>query len=328
MAITFGYMFFSTGVDYGAVAKGLFVPRLDSNTIQLAVGAVGALITPHNLYLHSALVLKHSKALQSTSMQQSMRYIRIEAALALLTALGINIFIIGVFAHSFSTESGSSIVDVGLGNAGQSLAQLYGKQLQYIWGVGLLAAAFASTVTSTYAGQVIMTGYLGVQVSTWWRTAAVRLFTLGPTLSVALVVRSESAMTSWTEVLNVIQSLVLPFVVIPLMLFTSSKRIMGPHANRPWSVVALVLVLAFLIGMNGYLVVSFAVNTIPDAAWARSLFSIGCILYGLFVMYLLVGPHRVHTLASKGVQKVKGLVLKNPPPSSDSGNCPPNEVQC
>lgn len=305
MAITFGYMFFSTGVDYGAVAKGLFVPHLNSNTINLAVGAVGAIITPHNLYLHSALVLTHGEALRATTHGQAMRYVSTEASLALFTALGINIFVIAVFAHLFSSGSSSSLAGaVGLGNAGQALASAQGKQMQYIWGVGLLAAAFASTVTSTYAGQVVMTAYLGVKVSAWWRTAAVRLFTLGPTLSVALLVHTETALTGWTEVLNIIQSLVLPFVVIPLLTFTSSTKIMGQHVNRLWAVIALSSVLVALLGLNGYLVVTFAIRQLPAWGWARALFSLACILYATFVAYLLAGPVRVHSAVRYGIDKL------------------------
>lgn len=308
MAGTFGYMFFSTGVDYGAVAKGLVVPHLDSNTIQVAVGAVGAIIMPHNIFLHSALVLTHPDALTATGPTEALRYVRIESGVALLLACIINVFIIAVSAHSFSTPQPSQAFDpsqIGLGNAGDAFAALYGNAILYIWGVGLLAAAFASTVTSTYAGQVVTSGFLRLKLSTWWRTAAVRLFTLGPTLSVALLVRSEGQLTVLTEILNVIQSIVLPLVVIPLLTFTSSKKIMGVYANRPWSVVALVLVLLFLTGMNGYLAVSFAINVIPATAWARVLFGFGCALYVCFMLYLLAAPHRVHRFVKAAVARAR-----------------------
>lgn len=104
-----------------------------------------------------------------------------------------------------------------------------------IWSVGLLAAANASTVTSTYAGQMIMDGFMDWRVSVWWRTSVVRLITLGPTLLIAILLRGQDpSFDTLTEWLNIIQSLVLPFVVIPLLLITASDRIMGAAVNRLW----------------------------------------------------------------------------------------------
>ena len=310
MGGTFGYMFFSSGVNYGQVALGLVVPKLNSGTIPYAVGAVGAIIMPHNLYLHSDLVLERPHALRGNSVREAMRFVRIEAAVALTLALIINIFIISVFGRAFgpgvavsTAMADAGCTHVGLGNAGVCLGVVFGTHMQYIWGAGLLAAAFASTVTSTYAGQIVLTGMMGIKASKWWRTALMRLVTLGPTLSVAVLLKSESALNTLTEWLNIIQSLVLPFVVVPLLVFTSSTKIMGPHANRPWSIGALSLILTFLVAMNGYLAVTFALGKLPDVAWARALFGIGCVLYFAFGFYLLIGPIRVNKWVVNGAKK-------------------------
>jgi natural resistance-associated macrophage protein len=234
-----------------------------------------------------------------------MRYVRIESGFALLIALGINILVISVMAAAFFGELAED--SVGLGNAGALLAEQYGAAMRYIWGVGLLAAALASTVTSTYSGQVVMTGFLRVRVSVFWRITLVRLSTLGPTLLVAVLLgSSDASFSSLTEWLNIVQSLVLPFVIIPLLAFTSSAAVMGPHANRPWAVGALSLVVAFLIGMNAYLAVSFGLEQVPVVAWARALFGLACALYCAFLLYLLAGPARVGRWASAA----KASVLK------------------
>lgn len=115
------------------------------------------------------------------------------------------------------------------------LSPLLPRTQRVIWSVGLLAAANASTVTSTYAGQMIMDGFMDWRVSVWWRTSVVRLITLGPTLLIAILLRGEDpSFDTLTEWLNIIQSLVLPFVVIPLLLITASDRIMGAAVNRLW----------------------------------------------------------------------------------------------
>ena len=323
MGGVFAFMFFSSGVNYGQVALGLLIPRLSSGTIPYAVGAVGAIIMPHNLYLHSDLVLARPQSLKGNSVREAMRYVRLEAGIALSMALAINIFIISVFGSAFGPDASVVVVDssgatcnnidgsggVGLGNAGACLGARFGAYMNYVWGAGLLAAALASTVTSTYAGQVVLTGMMGINVSAWWRTVAVRVATLGPTLSVAIFFRSETALTALTEWLNIIQSLVLPFVVVPLLIFTSSTKIMGPHANRPWSVASISLILAFLIGMNGYLAVSFALDKLPAVAWARALFGIGCVLYCSFGLYLLLGPKRVDKWVAEGWGRAKAKVV-------------------
>jgi natural resistance-associated macrophage protein len=220
-----------------------------------------------------------------------MRFVRIESAFALLLSLAINVFITAVFANAFFgvlPEGG-----VGLGNAGQLLADKYGPYMRYIWGVGLLAGANASTVTSTYSGQVVMTGYLRIKVSVFWRTAVVRLSTLGPTLLVAVLLGADGgSLSGLTEWLNIVQSLVLPFVAIPLLVITSTASIMGEHVNRRRVVAAMGLIVAFLTGMNAYLAVSFALEQLPAAAWARALFGTAFALYELFAVYLLVGPAR------------------------------------
>lgn len=320
MGSTFGYMFFSTGVDYGQVAKGLVVPHLSASTISYAVGSIGAIIMPHNLYLHSSVVLTRRDLIRQTSAGEALRFVRLEAAIALLLALVINIFVIAVFAHTFYTTSGagnaandwnsdSPTLEVGLGNAGEQLAAVYGTAMRYIWGVGLFAAANASTVTSTYAGQVVMTGYLNMKVSVWWRTAIVRATTLGPTLLVTIWLRGENpSLSGLTEWLNIVQSLVLPFVVIPLLLLTSNGKVMGSYKNRPWFIGIMSLVVAFLVGMNGYMAVSFALDQLPDTPYVKAIFGIVFALYTLFVVYLLIGPRKVDPWVSERVKMVKEVV--------------------
>ena len=256
----------------------------------------------------------NTNALRGKSVKEAMRYVRLEAFIALSLALIINIFIIAVFGKSFGPDAEVSFEDgtcsaVGLGDAGSCLGSVYGAYMQYIWGAGLLAAALASTVTSTYAGQVVITGMMNVKVATWYRTAAVRLVTLGPTLSIAFLVKSDSSLNALTEWLNIIQSLVLPFVVAPLLIFTSSTKIMGPHANRPWAIVALSLVLSFLVSMNGYLAVTFALGKLPPGAWSQVLFfGVGCVAYVAFGVYLLLGPRRVDRWAVNGAKRATAKV--------------------
>ncbi|GAB4815567.1 hypothetical protein N2152v2_002613 [Parachlorella kessleri] len=281
MAGTFGFLFFTAGVDYGQVAKGLVVPRMDSDNISFAVGAMGAMLMPYNLYLQSDLMDK-------TTRPRALRFFKIESAAALLVSLMINIFIISVFACGFEGNN-----SVGLGNAGRMLGDLFGRHMQYIWGVGLLAASHAASITSTFAGQLLMDGYFGIKVSVWWRTALVRAVTLGPTLLVAIVLgKQNDSFEGFTEWLNVSQSLVLPFVVIPLLVMTSTSRIMGDFVNSKWHTGIMSVIIVFLLGMNGYLAVTFSTDKLPDYVYAKALFWIAAAIYCFLIVYLCITPQR------------------------------------
>lgn len=134
----------------------------------------------------------------------------------------------------------------------------------------------------------------------------VRATALAPTLLLAALPAGgeDSSYSSLTEWLNIVQSLVLPFVVIPLIQLTSNKRVMGTSVNSRVGLVVMSIILAFLVGMNCYTVVSFGLDQLPSEGWAQALFGIACAVYGLFVLYFLVGPRRVDRWVCGGVKAV------------------------
>lgn len=136
MGGTFFYMFFSTDVDYVETLKGLVIPRLNGHTIPYAVGAIGAIIMPHNLYLHSALMMSRKDHIATMSIKRALRFVGIESAIALFIALLINIAVIAVFAGAFyGTVSGQGI---GLGNAGFELGRAFGSTIVRMLMIDLL----------------------------------------------------------------------------------------------------------------------------------------------------------------------------------------------
>lgn len=212
------------------ICVGLLVPKLSSRTIQQAVAVVGCIIMPHNVFLHSALV--QSRQIDTTKrgrIQEALNYYTIESAVALAVSLVINIFVTTVFAKGFyGTEIANSI---GLENAGQYLQQKYGGGLfpiLYIWGIGLLAAGQSSTITGTYAGQFIMGGFLNLRLKKWVRALITRSCAIIPTMIVALVFdTSEDSLDVLNEWLNVLQSVQIPFALIPLLCLVSKEQLMG-----------------------------------------------------------------------------------------------------
>lgn len=209
---------------------GLLVPKLSSKTIRQAVGVVGCVIMPHNVFLHSALV--QSRKIDPDKkghVREALNYYSIECSVALIVSFMINLFVTTVFAKGFyGTKQANSI---GLVNAGQYLEEKYGGGLLpilYIWGIGLLAAGQSSTITGTYAGQFIMGGFLNLRLKKWLRALITRSFAIVPTMIVALIFnRSETSLDVLNEWLNVLQSIQIPFALIPLLTLVSKDQVMG-----------------------------------------------------------------------------------------------------
>merc|ERR1719356_707659 len=118
---------------------------------------------------------------------------------------------------------------IGLRRAGDALQTSLGNGGRIIWALGLLAAGQSSTLTTTYAGQFVMEGLIKIEIPGWARVAVTRMIALVPALIVALFPLSTGQLRfdSLDQWLNVLQSVALPFAVVPVLLFTDSKKIMG-----------------------------------------------------------------------------------------------------
>nr|XP_031533878.1 natural resistance-associated macrophage protein 1 isoform X2 [Vicugna pacos] len=182
MALTFGYEYAVARPDQVAVLRGLFLPSCPGcgrPELLQAVGIVGAIIMPHNIYLHSALV--KSREVDRThraDIREANMYFLIEATIALSVSFFINLFVVAVFGQAFYQQTNqaaynicanSSLHDyakifpmnnltvaVDIYQGGVILGCLFGPAALYIWAVGLLAAGQSSTMTGTYAGQFVM----------------------------------------------------------------------------------------------------------------------------------------------------------------------------
>eukprot|EP00252_Welwitschia_mirabilis_P023379 TRINITY_DN6590_c0_g3_i1.p1 TRINITY_DN6590_c0_g3~~TRINITY_DN6590_c0_g3_i1.p1 ORF type:complete len:499 (-),score=38.09 TRINITY_DN6590_c0_g3_i1:446-1942(-) len=289
MALTFAWMFGETKPDGKDLLLGLLIPRIHSNAIKQAVGTVGCIIMPHNIFLHSALV--QSRVVDTRRrghVQEALNYYTIESSLALFISFIINMFIMTVFAKGFyGTSLGE---DIGLSNAGTYLQDRFGGGLfpiLYIWAVGLLAAGQSSTITGTYAGQFIMSGFLKLRIKKYIRSLITRMVAIIPTVIVALIFdSSESKLDFLNEWLNVLQSVQIPFALVPLLCLTSKEQVMGYFKiGRSLKVIAWTIA-ALVIAINGYLIFDFFVNEVYSL-WVMSLLLILAVLYVCFILYLI-----------------------------------------
>ncbi|CAL5385446.1 unnamed protein product [Camellia sinensis] len=290
MALSFAWMFADAKPNGKELFVGLLVPKLSSKTIRQAVGVVGCVIMPHNVFLHSALVQSRKiDPKKKGHVQEALNYYSIESSVALLISFMINLFVTTVFAKGFYGSAEAN--NLGLLNAGQYLNEKYGGGLfpiLYIWGIGLLAAGQSSTVTGTYAGQFIMGGFINIRLEKWMRALITRSCAIVPTMIVALIFnRSEASLDVLNEWLNVLQSIQIPFALIPLLTLVAKEEVMGVFKVGPalervaWTIAALVIVI------NGYLLLDFFISEVNGLVFGL-IVSTGTAAYVAFIIYLIL----------------------------------------
>ncbi|KAK3411989.1 metal transporter Nramp3 [Eucalyptus grandis] len=288
MAMSFAWMFADAKPSGTELLLGMLIPKLSSRTIKQAVGVVGCIIMPHNVFLHSALVqsrdIDHN---QKGRVQEALRYYSIESTAALVISFIINLFVTTVFAKGFyGTPIANSI---GLVNAGQYLQEKYGGgffPILYIWGIGLLAAGQSSTITGTYAGQFIMGGFLNLRLKKWMRALITRSCAIVPTMIVALVFDTEETLDVLNEWLNVLQSIQIPFALIPLLYLVSREQIMGSFKIGPVLKIVSWLVAALVIVINAYLLLDFFSNEVTSMMFGTVVTGFTA-AYVAFILYLV-----------------------------------------
>ncbi|KAL3832300.1 hypothetical protein ACJMK2_023954 [Sinanodonta woodiana] len=309
MSVTFGYEYVMVAPNQGQVLKGLFVPYCDGcgpKQLMQAVGIIGAIIMPHNMYLHSALVKSREiDRSNKKAIQEANTYYFIEASIALFVSFLINVFVVSVFAEGLYGKSSQEVyknclrhnnshaevfnttstqVDVDIFRGGVFLGCQFGVAAMYIWAVGILAAGQSSTMTGTYTGQFVMEGFLQLKWKRWQRVLLTRTVAILPTILIS-VFSGIDDMTYMNDLLNVLMSLQLPFALLPVLSFTSNKCVMGDFVNgRVMKTIAGVLTVV-VIGINLFFVVVY-VKELPNH-WAIYLvIAILVVLYITFVTYL------------------------------------------
>lgn len=291
MGVSLGINFFQAHIPAKKVLTGLLVPTIPRDAWPVAVGALGALVMPYNIYFHSSLVsLKkpNGEAEQHDDHKRTRLFLHNMESIAMLAvAFIINLFVVCVFAQAFyGTEE-----VMGLETAGKHLGESYGVAFKYMWAVGLLASGQVGTIGLTYAGQLIMTGMLRLEVLAWQRMVATRLCALVPTLLLAVVFEASHKFDLVAHILNIVQSLQIPFALIPVMHMTSNKAIMGPSfcSGQGLRVFTHCMLLC-VMGVNFYMLMGFMATDLPRQPWAIMCFVLLAGGYYSLVLYFFLGP--------------------------------------
>jgi manganese transport protein len=232
------------GGDPGAVARGFIPGFAGTDSILLATGILGATVMPHVIYLHSALTQNRIPVSDETERRRVLRFQRIDVMIAMGLAGLINMSML-VIAASLFHGSGRTAVDT-IEGAHAGFEALAGPGAALAFALALLASGFASSSVGTYAGQVVMQGFIRRRIPLPLR----RLVTMAP----ALVVLAIGLNPTWSLVISqVVLSFGIPFALVPLVLLTRRADVMGTLANRRLTTVAASVMAALIIALNLFL---------------------------------------------------------------------------
>jgi manganese transport protein len=234
---------------WGEVARGL-VPRLDAESLYVAVAMLGATVMPHNLYLHSSLVQTRSFAADPRSKRLACRFNLIDSAIALNGALLVNAAILILAASTFYKNG---VVVTEIQQAHQMLEPLLGTTLAgAAFALALLFSGQSSTITGTMAGQIVMEGFLNFRMRPWLRRFITRAVAVVPAALTIHFAGDEGAFRLLI-LSQVVLSLQLPFAIVPLIRFTGDRKRMGELVNAGWVRLLSAACAALIVSLNLWL---------------------------------------------------------------------------
>ena len=225
--------------------------------LYLAIGIIGATVMPHNLYLHSAIVQTRRYEETETGKKEAIKFATIDSTAALSIALFVNASILIVSAAVFFVNGYGEITAIE--DAYKLLSPVVGVGIaSTLFAIALLAAGQNATITGTLAGQIIMEGFINLRIKPWLRRIITRLLAIIPAV-VFIGLYGANAATELLIFSQVVLSIQLSFAVFPLLMFTSSKKIMGKFANGPILTVVSWIIGFIIAGLNLWLLSQFII---------------------------------------------------------------------
>jgi manganese transport protein len=228
----------------GIDVLGGFVPRFEGGeSLYLAVGIIGATVMPHVIYLHSALTQNRIPTRNAQQVRRLLRFNLTDVLMAMSLAMLINMSMLVAAAATFHS-SGQAISEIT--EAYKTLTPLLGSAAAIAFGIALLASGLSSSAVGTMSGQVIMQGFVGFRIPLWLR----RAITMAPAFAVILAGLDP---TNTLILSQVILSFGIPFALVPLLMFTANREIMGEFVNARLTTLVGWGIAGLIIGLNLYL---------------------------------------------------------------------------
>src|SRR5580658_3521485 len=250
----FGVQLFLSKPEYLPAFKNLLIPSpsiiTNPDMLYIAIGMLGATVMPHNLYLHSSIVQSRNYQRTPKGKREAIFMANVDSALALTVALFVNAAILIVAAAVFHRSGHFEVAAIE--DAYKLLSPLLGAAgASTLFAIALLASGQNSSITGTLAGQVVMEGFIHIKLSPWLRRMITRSLAIIPTIIVVWFT-GERGTERLLLLSQVILSLQLSFAVIPLVIFTGSRKKMGEFVNGPLLKALAWIVAALIAGLNAW----------------------------------------------------------------------------
>ncbi|OWR27719.1 divalent metal cation transporter [Saccharibacillus sp. O23] len=246
VVLAFAFQVFMAKPDMGAVAMGIFTPNFaGTESIMLAAGILGATVMPHAIYLHSSLTQNRIVGRNEEEKKKIFKLEFMDILFAMFVAGAVNMAML-IIAAALFFKNGLQVSE--LDQAFNHFRELAGPATAISFGLGLLIAGLSSSSVGTMSGDVVMQGFINKRINLYLR----RAITMTPPL--ALIISGINA----TEALvysQVILSFGIAFALVPLMLFTGDRKLMGGLVNRPITQVLGWIIVALVVALNVFLVV-------------------------------------------------------------------------
>ena len=252
IGLSFIYELFLVDIDWGEAARSAVVPSVPQGSLLIIMSVLGAVVMPHNLFLHSEVIQSREINLESDErIRHMLKYEFADTLFSMLVGWAINSAMILLAASTFFTH-GEHVDDLAQANA--MLAPLLGSNASNIFALALLLAGISSTITSGMAAGSIFSGLFSESYNAKDPHSAVGvLLSLGLALLIILFIGNPF---KGLIISQMVLSMQLPFTVFLQVSLTSSKRVMGKYANKPWNTVFLYSLAAIVTVLNIWLIVS------------------------------------------------------------------------
>ncbi|AVV92866.1 Nramp family divalent metal transporter [Bacillus velezensis] len=245
VVIAFALQTFFAKPDAASVLEGLFIPKIDGmDSVLLATGILGATVMPHAIYLHSALTQRRVVGKTDSERKKIFRFETIDILIAMVIAGAINASMLIVAAALFF-KNGLYVEDLDV--AYQQFGHYIGPASAILFGIGLLAAGLSSSSVGTLSGDIIMQGFIRYRIPLYLR----RFITIIPPMIIIISGVNATEALVWSQV---VLSFGISFALVPLIMFTSNKRLMGALTNRRWVTALAWLIAVLVIALNLFVI--------------------------------------------------------------------------
>jgi len=238
-------------IPWSEAARAWVVPSFPAGSIPIVMSVLGAVVMPHNIFLHSEVIQSRQWNTQGEEViQKQLKFEFVDTLLAMIVGWAINSAMILVAASVFHAQG---MVVTELPQAQATLKPLLGDAAAVIFALALLFSGFSSSITAGMAGGSIFAGIFQKPFSSSDRHSRMGIYVaLFGALGIILFLRDPFQGLLWSQIILSIQ---LPLTMIPLIVLTSSSRVMGKHANSPGSQILLWTVASVVVFLNVMLLI-------------------------------------------------------------------------